>query len=158
TREIINNVPMYTLELEVTNVFLKESTSAILQFKPKNEGENTQEAISYIFESGPPPLISLNSRLIENMEPDDLRREHWIGEVTDGNQTWYYPNKYKYRGNTGSSMEYSIVFRLAEQYLIRAEARARLGNLSGALEDLNSIRNRAGLMASEATTQSGILK
>lgn len=158
TREIINNVSMYSLELEVTNVFLKESTSAILQFKPKNEGENTQEAISYYFESGPPPLISLNSRLIENMEPNDLRREHWIGEVTNGNQTWYYPNKYKYRGNTGSSMEYSIVFRLAEQYLIRAEARARLGNLSGALEDLNSIRNRTGLMASEATTQSGILK
>src|SRR5690606_33452932 len=34
---------------------------------------------------------------------------------------------------------------LSEQYLIRAEARAQLGDLKDALKDLNLIRKRAGL-------------
>lgn len=155
---VINNTSLYNLESEVANEFLKESTSAILQFKPKTEGGNTEEAITFIFESGPPPLVSLDPQLIEEMEAGDKRQEFWIGEVTDGNATWYYPNKYKYNTNTGTSMEYSIVFRLAEQYLIRAEARARLGNLLGALDDLNAIRNRAGLINTIATTQNEILE
>lgn len=41
--------------------------------------------------------------------------------------------------------EYHIVFRLAEQYLIRAEARIQLGKITGAIQDLNKIRARAGL-------------
>lgn len=38
-----------------------------------------------------------------------------------------------------------ILFRLAEQYLIRAEARANQSNLTGAITDLNVIRRRAGI-------------
>ncbi len=34
---------------------------------------------------------------------------------------------------------------MAEQYLIRAEAKAQLGDLNGSLVDLNIIRHRAGL-------------
>ncbi|MDR1556276.1 MAG: RagB/SusD family nutrient uptake outer membrane protein [Tannerellaceae bacterium] len=35
------------------------------------------------------------------------------------------------------------IFRIAEQYLIRAEVRAHRNNLSGSLEDLNTVRERA---------------
>ena len=49
------------------------------------------------------------------------------------------------------------VIRIAELWLIRAEARAQQGNLSGALDDLNAIRTRAGLPISTAVTQSEIL-
>lgn len=38
-----------------------------------------------------------------------------------------------------------ILLRLAEMYLIRAEARARQNNLSGAVADLNVVRKRAGI-------------
>lgn len=41
--------------------------------------------------------------------------------------------------------EYNMVLRLAEQYCIRAEARARLDQLPDAVSDLNAIRKRAGL-------------
>jgi hypothetical protein len=41
--------------------------------------------------------------------------------------------------------EYSMILRFAEQYLVRAEARAHLNNLAGAKEDLDVIRSRAGL-------------
>jgi starch-binding outer membrane protein, SusD/RagB family len=49
------------------------------------------------------------------------------------------------------------VIRIAELWLIRAEARAQQGNLPGALSDLNAIRTRAGLPNSTAATQPEIL-
>jgi hypothetical protein len=154
---LLGNTTQFSLEPNVTNEFLKDSSSAILQFKPKNEGDNTHEAFLFIMESGPPLNVSLNPSLYNSMDSNDLRKEHWIDSVSDGNQTWYFPTKYKEANNTGTSTEYSIVFRISEQYLIRAEARAQLGDLSGALQDLNMIRNRAGLSDFEATTQGGIL-
>nr|WP_308199398.1 RagB/SusD family nutrient uptake outer membrane protein [Chitinophaga sedimenti] len=41
--------------------------------------------------------------------------------------------------------EYSVLLRLAEQYLIRAEARVKQDKVSQAIDDLDMIRNRAGL-------------
>jgi hypothetical protein len=43
--------------------------------------------------------------------------------------------------------EAPTVIRLAEMYLLRAEANAALGNAAAALADINVIRNRAGLPA-----------
>ena len=54
-------------------------------------------------------------------------------------------------------MEYSIILRLGEMYLIRAEARAHTGDLIGAKEDLNTIRHTAGLEDTSAVTQDEIL-
>lgn len=150
---IINNTSFYTLETDLTKVFLKESRTAILQLKPKYEGSNTQEASTYIFDSPPPPFVALSSAMVDAMEPNDLRKMQWIGEASDGSQSWYYPNKYQEQFNTGTSMEYSIVFRLAEQYLIRAEARANQNNVAGAQQDLDVIRHRAGLEHTTASTQ-----
>jgi tetratricopeptide (TPR) repeat protein len=51
----------------------------------------------------------------------------------------------------------SYVLRIAEQYLIRAEARAQLDDPAGAIDDLDIIRERAGLAPSEAVTKGQIL-
>jgi tetratricopeptide (TPR) repeat protein len=54
----------------------------------------------------------------------------------------------------------AYVIRIAELYLIRAEARAQQNNLTGAnsaVADLNVIRDRAGLVATTATSQGDIL-
>ncbi|MBX0292987.1 RagB/SusD family nutrient uptake outer membrane protein [Hymenobacter sp. HSC-4F20] len=51
----------------------------------------------------------------------------------------------------------SYVLRLAEQYLIRAEARAKQGKLTDALADLNAVRARAGVPASTAATADALL-
>jgi hypothetical protein len=50
-----------------------------------------------------------------------------------------------------------MVFRLGEQYLIHAEAAAELGNLGTAISDLNTVRARAGLSATTASTQADLL-
>jgi tetratricopeptide (TPR) repeat protein len=154
--EVINN-PVYVWENDLDRIFLKESTATIWQFYPKLSGNNTDEASVFIFTSGPPPFVGLDPNLVAAFDNSDLRKTHWIAAVTDGTNTWHHANKYKQNINTGTSVEYSIVFRLAEQYLIRAEARVKQGDLSGAQSDLNKIRNTAGLPDTPATTANDIL-
>jgi starch-binding outer membrane protein, SusD/RagB family len=66
-----------------------------------------------------------------------------------------YNYLFKYRDRTTNSDQPKF-FRLAEQYLIRAEARAQL-NLPGAADDIDVIRLRAGLPKTVAVTQSQLL-
>ncbi|MGZ3910310.1 MAG: RagB/SusD family nutrient uptake outer membrane protein, partial [Flavisolibacter sp.] len=49
------------------------------------------------------------------------------------------------------------VLRLAEMYLIRAEARAHQNNIQGGLDDLNVIRNRANAPLVSAATAADLL-
>lgn len=146
----------YLLGDNVEGVFLNNSLATIWQLKPR-EGNNTAEGQAFIFEFGPPPFVALRPEFVNDFEPADARREFWIGEVTDGSETWYYPNKYKLNSPTDSSEEYSIVMRLAEIYLIRAESRAQLGSLSGAQSDLNAVRQRANLPPTTASSQEALL-
>jgi len=59
---------------------------------------------------------------------------------------------------SGVSIDPSYVIRIAELYLIRAEARAQQNNLTGALEDLNAIRRRAQVGQLLTGTQAQILQ
>ncbi|OKS86087.1 RagB/SusD family nutrient uptake outer membrane protein [Mucilaginibacter polytrichastri] len=59
---------------------------------------------------------------------------------------------------TSSSVDPSYLIRIAELYLIRAEARAQQNNLAGAIADLNIIRARAGVAATTATTQADVIQ
>jgi hypothetical protein len=154
---LIGNTAVYPWETNLDNIFLKDSSTTIWQFMPRTDGQNTQEGETFIFTAGPPSLIALNEQLMGGFELGDERKEHWTVAVTNGTYTWYHANKYKEKSNTSSSLEYSIVFRLAEQYLIRSEARAQQGDLIGAKEDLDKIRTTAGLAGTTAVSQQEIL-
>jgi len=154
---VLNETAEYPFETDLDKVFLKGSTNTLWQFMPKNAGGNTYEGSTFIFLSGPPPEAALTEGLLLAFEPGDLRKSHWVQAVTNGTSSWSHPFKYRQRGATASSLEHSIVLRTGEVYLIRAEARARLGELIGAREDLDRIRNRAGLANTAATTQQEIL-
>ena len=153
---VINN-PLYSWETDLDKIFLKESPTTIWQFMPEANGTNTAEGDLYIFAAGPPPIVGLNPDFVNAFEPNDQRKLHWTTAVTDGTTTWYHASKYKQESSTGSSVEYSIVFRLAEQYLIRAEARAHQGDLISATADLNLIRTTAGLSNTSAVTSEEII-
>lgn len=155
---VLNDTSNYIWEDNLDAVFLKESTSTIWQFAAGSEGANAYEGSTFIFFSGPPQLVSLSDGFVSAFEPNDLRKSHWIKTVTEGSTVWYHPYKYKQDLATGSSMEYSIIFRIAEQYLIRSEARARQGEIIGARTDLNKIRHAAGLSDTDTTTPAALLE
>ncbi len=73
--------------------------------------------------------------------------------IAKDNQNRWYGNLY-YR-NPASDPTY--IFRTAESYLIRAEARAQQDKLADALTDLNAVRDRAGLTALTTSTKDAVL-
>lgn len=155
---VLNSTSLYSLETDLNNVFLKASSETILQFQTSVEGRPTFEATTFTIPPGATPTtVAISTHLINAFPNEDLRKVAWTGSSTAGSQTYYFARKYKQNGVLGTSSEYSVVMRLAEQYLIRAEARARQGELTGAKEDLNIIRLRAGLAPTTATTQEEIL-
>ena len=149
----------HALEPDITKVFLKDSQETLWQFKPGGPNfKNTQEGDVLVIEGLPTQGYAITNNLITAFEPSDLRRSNWIGSITDGVTTLRFAYKYKETLNTtDESLEYSIIFRVAEQYLIRAEARAQLGDIAGAQADLNAIRNRAGLGNTTAAAMDDLL-
>ena len=147
----------YALNTDLTQVFLKSSTETIWQLGEGISGNNTSEASTFIFVSGPPPNSAMSDHLINGFEIGDARFTNWVGSVTDGTNTWYYPYKYRLNLPTGVTEECSIMFRLAELYLIAAEANAQSGNMTEALNYLNDIRDRAALPLITTVDQNEIL-
>lgn len=153
---VMNNDGLYTYVDTIEAEFLKGSKSTIWQLSPKSDSGNTNEAATFIFTGGPPPLSAISGNLYNAFEAGDLRQSHWIKAVTNGTDTWYHAFKYKVKGNSGN-VENSVILRLGELYLVRAEARAHSGDLIGAKEDLNKIRHKAGLGDTPALSQGDIL-
>lgn len=153
---IINSGSLTWVDL-LDNVFLKNSTGTIWQLMPAQEGLPTQDGQSFIFTAGPPPNRALSENLVTAFEIGDLRKANWVGSISEGGQIWHYPFKYKQFVTEDTSSEYSILFRLEELYLIRAEARVHLGDLEGAKSDINKIRNRASLPDTSADTSDQLL-
>lgn len=135
---------------ELNQAFLKESQEAIWQLMPNRRIVlSSQEGYAFIGDTGygSPPNYPMTDALLSSFEDGDGRKSAWINQITYENQTYYYPFKYKDRGdyNAATPSEYYIMLRLSEQFMIRAEARARLNKLDLAAQDLKVIRDRAGL-------------
>ncbi|HTJ14336.1 MAG TPA: RagB/SusD family nutrient uptake outer membrane protein, partial [Dinghuibacter sp.] len=77
-------------------------------------------------------------------------RSALIAETSTG--LWYGNLQYR-----NPATDPSYIIRIAEVYLIRAEARAEQNELPGALADLDAVRTRAGVENSTAQTQEDIL-
>lgn len=135
--------------LDLDDVFKANSKESIWQLVPGNPNSGANEGV-FILENNPSTsniasTLSLTEDLLSIWEANDLRYQNWIGVYSEGNDNYYFPFKYKIKSG-GASEEYSMVLRLAELYLIRAEAYAKSSSPQLALDDLNSIRNRAGLV------------
>lgn len=152
----INN-PDYLWQPNPELAFLKDSPSIIWSLHPGVAGLNTYDARTFAISDGPPIKPTLSNNLYNAFETGDLRKTLWVKTVTDGTDNYYQAFKYKQESITTASEEYTILFRVEEQYLIRAEARAHLGNISGAQSDLNRTRNRAGLPNTTAASEGQLL-
>ena len=138
---LINNSALFGLPTDLTRVFTPTSNEAIWQLY--NDGNGYTQYASNIFsQTSKIPTYILSSSLINSFESGDARKTAWTTTVVYSGTTYTYPSKYKNITN-GANAEYYTVLRLAEQYLIRAEARANQSNYSGAATDINTIRARA---------------
>ncbi len=161
--QVINS-GMYLLEPNLDDVFLKSSQESMWQMPPYSlQGIETTEGYFFVpTDTTVIPTYTISQNLLASFDSADQRKIKWLNKNTvsiNGTPTdLYYPFKYKlgYDGST-SPVENYVVFRLAEQFLIRAEARAQQNNLQGALSDLNVIRNRANLPSVSFNDQSSIL-
>lgn len=146
---VINDSGNYQLLEDLNQVFLANSAEAIWQISPIGGGglstqtnEGNFQIIDPIFSFF--AAIKLEEPFIAEFDSIDKRFQNWVGYNEALNA--HYPHKYKVRlSNQFPIQEYSMVLRIAEQYLIRAESRLKQGNLIGALQDVDKIRRRAGL-------------
>ncbi|PAW95413.1 hypothetical protein CKK33_18670 [Mucilaginibacter sp. MD40] len=160
--EVINS-GLYSLLSTPNNVFLAGSDEAILQVWTQN-GFVTSATNLVPSSNTSLPRYPMSTNLFNAFESGDLRKNAWIGtsNVKSGSltTTYHYLSKYKNRVPNTTSPEYLMALRLAETYLIRAEARSQQAKVTGvgsAADDLNLIRKRAGIANTTATTQSGML-
>jgi starch-binding outer membrane protein, SusD/RagB family len=133
------------------SAFLKNNDEAIWQLTPINTSYNTLEG--YVLNAaGSSPTYYFQPALVRAFEPGDLRYTNWVKTTVYQGVTYYYTYKYKVRTPVnGAITENYTMLRLAEQYLIRAEARNNQSNTADAVSDLNVIRKRAALPALSST-------
>jgi len=145
--QVINGTEHFGILNDLNAVFLANTREAIWQISPKGRGEigsHTREGNVFILLTNT-GNVALSEDLFAAFPDNDLRIQNWIGIYDTENERYYYPFKYKIKNAIGDATEYSMVLRLAEQYLIRAEARTEQGKLPGAIADLDIIRQRSGL-------------
>lgn len=148
----------YEMEESIDRTFLKDSSSAIWQLMPYDSTYNTNEGNFYILTTAPPATAALSPSLVNSFEDGDLRRDLWIGEVKDSdNKTYYYPFKYRQSSVTDATREYSVILRVEELYLIRAEAYIRQGQTILGLADLNQLRLRVNLRPVDGNNEDQLL-
>lgn len=143
--KVIAQQEVFQLET-LTRTFQANSREAIWMLDRNSPPEDNRDAVLFTQQDHP---VSLAPSLKDDFDKDDKRLQHWIGK-----DVVYYPFKYK----TGGTTPYTLVLRLAELYLVRAEARAQLGLTDGAKADLNMVRQRAGLKDITANGKPAILK
>lgn len=161
--EVINQADLYVLEPSLKDVFITTSREAIWQLQQTTQNASLRNATPEGLYMTPDSKyksiakMGITSQLLQAFEPGDHRRTDWV-DSTDGSYPGgvstgitRYPAKYKTGGETAvfglPAAEYYVVLRLAEMYLVRAEAEANgaPGGTAAAIADLNAIRHRAGL-------------
>lgn len=158
--KVIAQTTLFTLPSALNTVFLKASNETIWAFNTNQFGYPFAGRALLPTTAAADPSLALTPSLLASFERDASRPDYeddryaaWTKAATSGLRY-----AYKYTSNTAAAnTEFQVVLRLAEQYLIRAEARIQQNNLSGGIADLNVIRTRAGLHGTFATTQAALL-
>lgn len=136
---------IFHLETDLKKVFLINSSEAIWQLATLNGNGGIDDPRLFIPASGIIPTYSISDFLYKSFETGDKRKDQWIATSSVNGTEYFYPYKYVNNATGGTSTEYLMVLRYAEQFLIRAEAEAELNNNKDALNDIDSLRRRAGL-------------
>ncbi len=158
--EVINNGEGYALESEYSDIFLNQFNSSEVIFAPYSgpglEGGSGMNQISrttyseILRSTADAQVGDLNDGSLDGEgENYDPRFAYAYSEDTRGLN---FQGKYPFNSTSGSQNNTLYHLRLADIYLIHAEALARAGgDPSLALASLNTIRDRAGVAVKEFT-------
>lgn len=153
-RKVLEN-PDYNLELDLNKVFKRTTSNTLWQLAGNSSIDATIEAQTYIF-----VMFFLNQAITPSLfnafEVGDERKTVYMKEVDVMGQNYYHP--FKYKNNQNNPDEYSIVFRIEEAYLTLAEALLYQHKPSDALDYINPIRMRAGLIDLPNTLSEAVVK
>ncbi len=89
-------------------------------------------------------IVTATDELLNSYSTGDVRRSMWAETTRSGADGIVYESK-KWLGAKGDFLENLPILRASELYLIRAEARQKTGDNSGALADLNALRSKRGV-------------
>jgi hypothetical protein len=143
------------LESDLAKVFVRSSKETILRASSSGSSpsyiDRTYIASLFINTN----YFRLTDDFVKSFEEGDKRATQWLTTVS----TFKHPYKYRRTSATASGeAEDLVILRLAEQYLIRAEAAAQQNKTTEAVADLNLLRQRAGLEdLSETLTKAEVL-
>jgi starch-binding outer membrane protein, SusD/RagB family len=145
--KIINNTSSYNIS-PLNEAFKKNSTETIWAIQPIGLGtqQNTGDGRLFILSNNALTAsrpFHLSEDLLNAFESGDQRFTSWTRTSVIGGTPILQAYKYQVGSVNTPTVEYPIILRLAEQYLIRAEARIWQNNIAGGAEDLNIIRTRA---------------
>lgn len=154
--KVIDSAGIYSLaDITASSPFYKNNAEAIWQYYSSLQPTTGYTAEGTMFRptAASVACYALRPELLNSFEAGDKRKQSWTmsANITVAGVTNTYTVPLKYKNNsatvsyTGGALEGLTPLRLAEQYLIRAEALARLGRVTEGAADLNRIRRRAGL-------------
>ncbi len=152
--QVINN-SKYTLVKPYKSFFTApfQTAESVLELAYSSNDRNSYWNLWYPSSSGGQFTLKPSDALIAKLNNPDIggTRKTLIA----GTGATVYGVLYN---TVGLSTDPSYLIRIAELYLIRAEARAQLNKLTDAAEDLNAVRARAEVPASTAVTQAELIK
>ncbi len=137
---VIDEVPLAPRDV-FPNIWKDASTAEVIWSIQFNAGEGSPSQNTY-FASGNRNSYQPSSDLLEQYdENNDIRYNSYFATINSrGGTPRVVLSKFLGRGTARDNLVNFKVFRVAEMYLIRAEARALNGNPVGALLDLNTLR------------------
>lgn len=137
---VIANTSLYALQSNLSNVYLKNRSESIFELERLAFNTAEGDMFTLYFQ-----ILGFGDHLIRDelsvsFQSGDKRKATWV------KSTLFGPIPYRYKSPATNEENY-IVLRLPEMYLIRAEALSQQNKFAEAQNNLNIIRNRAGLPA-----------
>lgn len=160
--KVIDSAGLYSLipSASLENCFVRANAEAIFQYGPYLSPTSgyTYEGSTFVTSSS---QYSLTEDLYSTFSAADARKAKWIRDTTFSGVKNHQSFKYRATSTTNATalgrQEAPTVLRLAEQYLIRAEARVQQLKLAEGTADLDQVRIRANTGATTASSQDDLI-
>ncbi|NIG57558.1 RagB/SusD family nutrient uptake outer membrane protein [Chitinophaga sp. Cy-1792] len=166
TASLVIGSGIYSLNKDLNSVFTNTSNEIMWQLATTTglsiyTTNQDNAGGSFAAPAGSIPGVTLKDTIYNTFEAGDLRKTNWVTRTAIAGSNYNVISKYKQRVvASGATLgtEYNVMLRYAEQFLIRAEARAQQGLNATAIADLDTIRGRAGLpVLNNALDKAGLL-